>query len=160
MANTNSNIAAKHLTLPATGRVPLDPLDSGALPIFIRGRVSCPATPTVNDTLTLVPGELIPDGAAFAPELSWVYPVTDPGTALTLDIGPTSNADALADALALTVAGTATGVVTLDKSGTAPLGMTSRVKHVGGEDIRATVTVSTAVDATVLEFCIAYYANA
>lgn len=160
MANTNSNITAAHTTAQTSGRSPVDPLDSGALPIYIRGRVTCPATPTVNDTLTLVPGELIPDGAAYAPELSWVYPVTDPGTALTIDVGPSSNPDALADALALTTAGTTGGIVPFDESGTAPLGMTSRVTHVAGEDIAATVTVSTAVAETVIEFCIAYYANA
>jgi hypothetical protein len=160
MANTNSNITTGLAAAQTAGRSPIDPLDSGALPIYIRGRVTCPATPTVNDTLTLVPGNLIPDGSVFAPELSWVYPVTDPGTALTLDIGPSSNADALADALALTTAGTTGGVVTFDESGTAPLGMTSRVRHVGGEAIAATVTVSTSVVETVIEFCIAYYANA
>jgi hypothetical protein len=160
MANTNSNIATAHATAQTSGRSPLDSLDSGALPIFIRGRVTCPATPTVNDTLTLVPGELIPDGAAYAPALSWVYPVTDPGTALTLDVGPSSDPDALANDLALTTAGTTGGVVQFDECSTAPLAMTSRVRHVGGEDIVATVTVSTSVVATVIEFCIAYYANA
>lgn len=160
MANTNSNIVTAHTTAQTDARSPIDPLDTGALPLFIRGRVTCPATPTVNDTLTLVPGDLIPAGAAYAPELSWVYPVTDPGTALTLDIGPSSNPDALADALALTTAGTTGGVVPFDESGTAPLAMTSRVQHVAGEDIAATVTVSTSVVETVIEFCIAYYANA
>jgi hypothetical protein len=156
MANTNSNLATAHATALTSGRSPMDPLDSGALPIFLRGRVTCPATPTVNDTLTLVPGELIPDGSVFAPELSWIHALTGPGTALTLDVGPSSNPDALSDALAFTAA----GGKALSASGTVPLALSSRVAHVGGEDIAATVTVSTAVVATVLEFCIAYYANA
>ncbi len=159
MANTNSNIASAHTTAQTDGRAPLAPLASGAMPVFIRGRVTCPATPTVNDTLTLVPGELIPAGARYAPELSWVYPVTDPGTALTLDVGPTSNTDALADALALTTAGTTGGKVAFDVSGTAPLAMSSDLEHVSGEDIVATVTVSTSVVETVIEFAIAYYAK-
>jgi hypothetical protein len=88
-----------------------------------------------------------------------VYPVTDPGTALTLDVGPTSNTDALADALALTTAGTTGGKVAFDVSGTAPLAMSSDLEHVSGEDIVATVTVSTSVVETVIEFAIAYYAK-
>lgn len=160
MANTNSNIATAHATAQTSQRSPIDPLDGGALPLFIRGRVTCPATPSTSDTLTLVPGELIPAGAAYAPELSWVYPVTDPGTALNLDIGPTSNTDALADNLALTTAGTTGGIVPFDESGTAPLAMTSRVRHVAGEDIVATVVTSTSVSETVIEYCIAYYVNA
>lgn len=160
MANTNSNIVTAHATAQTTGRSPLDALDSGCLPIFIRGRVTCPATPAVDDTLTLVPGELIPDGAAYAPELSWIYPVGDPGTALTVDVGPSSNPDALADALTLNDVGTTSGLRNFGSSGTAPLALTSRVRHVAGEDIAATVKTSTGVVATVLEYCIAYYANA
>lgn len=157
MANTNSILVTNHTTAQTSGRSPLDVLDGPATIKYIRSRVTCPATPSTSDTLTLVPGELIPPGAAYAPEESWVYPVTDPGTALTLDVGPTSNTDALADALALTTAGTTGGRVGFSQSGTAPLGMTSRVTHVAGEDIVATVMTSTSVDATVIEFCIAYY---
>jgi len=138
MANTNSNIASAHTTAQTDGRAPLAPLASGAMPVFIRGRVTCPATPTVNDTLTLVPGELIPAGARYAPEL---------------------NTDALADALALTTAGTTGGLVPFDESGTAPLAMTSDLEHVSGEDIVATVMTSTSVVETVIEFAIAYYAK-
>ena len=159
MANTNSNIATAHATAQTNGRAPLAPLASGAMPVFIRGRVTCPATPSTDDTLTLVPGELIPAGARYAPELSWVYPVTDPGTALTLDIGPTSNTDALADALALADIGTTSGAVPFDKSGTAPLAMTSDLEHVSGEDIVAVVKTSSSVVETVIEFVIAYYAK-
>jgi hypothetical protein len=160
MANTDSTLITAHTTAQTNGRSPLDPLDAGTVLMFIRSRVTCPATPTVNDTLTLVPGELIPPGSRYAPEASWVYCVGDPGTALTLDVGPTSNPDALADGLALTTAGTTGGIVPFDESGTAPLALTSSVLHVAGEDIIATVTVSTSVDSRVIEFCIAYYAVA
>ena len=160
MANTDSTVVTTHTAAQTAGRSPLDPLDSGAVLMFIRSRVTCPATPTPSDTLTLVPGELIPAGARYAPENSWVYPVTDPGTALVLDVGPTSNTDALADNLAMTTAGTTGGRVPFDESGTAPLGMTSSLLHVAGEDIVATVVTSTSVAETVIEFCIAYYAVA
>ena len=86
MANTDSTVVTTHTAAQTAGRSPLDPLDSGAVLMFIRSRVTCPATPTPSDTLTLVPGELIPAGARYAPENSWVYPVTDPGTALNLDV--------------------------------------------------------------------------
>jgi len=160
MANTNSTIATAHTTAQTAGRSPLDPLDTGAILQFIRSRVTCPATPSTSDTLTLVPGELIPIGARLAPEESWVYCVTDPGTALTLDIGTASNTDSLADALALTTAATTGGKVYFSTSGTAPLGMTAPITVTTQEDIIATVMTSTAVDATVIEFCIAYYAVA
>jgi len=142
---------------------------SGVL-IHIRGEVACPATPADNDTLTLVPKELIPPGAILSARDSWIYCETDPGTLLTLDIGMASNPDYLADALSLTVAGTAitgdgtsghvTGCVTFDRSGTAPAALTDPVAVSTQEDIIATVMVETAGDATVLQFCIAYYASA
>jgi hypothetical protein len=160
MANTNSALATAHATAQTSGRSPLDPLDTNAILLFIRSQVTCPATPSANDTLTLVPGELIPAGARYAPEYSWVYCETDPGTALTLDIGPTSNPDGLADALALTTAGTTGGLVPFDECGTLAVGMTDPIIAAANEDIIATVTVSTSVDATVIQFCIAYYAVA
>jgi hypothetical protein len=157
MANTNSTVVTAHTTAQTAGRTPLGNFAGPLVLKCIRSRVTCPATPSTSDTLTLVPGELIPAGALYAPAESWVYPVTDPGTALTLDVGPTSNTDALADALALTTAGTTGGRVSFSASGTAPLALSSALQHVAGEDIVATVMVSTAVDATVIEFCIAYY---
>jgi len=160
MANTDSTLVTAHTAAQTSGRSPLDPLDAGTVLMFIRSRVTCPATPSTSDTLTLVPGELIPPGSRYAPAASWVYCVTDPGTALNLDVGPTSNTDALADNLALTTAGTTGGIVPFDESGTAPLAMTSSVEHVSGEDIVATIVTSNTVSETVIEFCIAYYAVA
>lgn len=157
MANTNSNLVTAYATAQTTGRSPLDALDSGCVPFIIRSKVTLPATPSAEDTLTLVPGEMIPEGAFYAPELSWIYPVTDPGAALTVDVGPSSNPDALADALTLNDVGTTSGLRNFGYSGTAPLALTSRVRHKAGEDIAATVKVSTGVVATVLEYGIAYY---
>jgi hypothetical protein len=160
MANTNSNLVTLLAAAATDQTAPLKGLSTGALLLYIRGEVTCPATPTANDTLTLVPAALIPIGAKLAPEFSWVYCETDPGTALTLDIGMASNADALADALALTTAATTGGKVGFDVSGTMPLGISDPITVSTPEDIYATVTVTTAVDATVIQFCIAYYATA
>jgi hypothetical protein len=128
--------------------------------LYARGQVTVPATPDVNDKLILVPAEAVPLGAVFEPAASWVYCEGDPGTALTLDIGTPSNPDSLADALALTVIGTTSGVVTFDKSGTMPLGISDPITITEAERVEATVKVSTAVDQTVLQFCIAYRATA
>jgi hypothetical protein len=155
MANTNSDITTgQAAAMRDRTLAPASPANYGLLYV-IRGQVTCPATPTVSDTLTLVPAELIPEGACYAPEESWVYPETAPGTALTLDVGYSSNADALADALALTTAGTTGGKVNFDKSGTLPAGLADPLPTVK-EDIIATVTVSTSVDATVIQFAIAF----
>ena len=160
MANTDSTLVSNHTTAQTSGREPLLPLECGVVLFYIRGSVTCPATPSTSDTLTLVPGELIPEGARYAPEASWAYPVTDPGTALNFDVGPTSNTDALADNLALTTAGTTGGIVPFDESGTAPLALTSLLTHVAGEDIVATIVTSNTVSETVIQFCVAYYAVA
>ena len=160
MANTNSTLVTLLAAAATDQTAPLKGIDTGALLLFIRGKVTCPATPAVNDTLTLVPAALIPKGAKFAPENSWVYCQGDPGTALTLNVGMASNASALAASLALTVDGLVSGVVPFDESGAAPLGITAPITVVTPEDILATVTVSTAVVSTVIHFCIAYYATA
>ena len=161
MANTNSDLATKQAAAQRDASAGITQArDIGGVMLFARGQVTCPATPTVNDTLTLIPAEALPVGAVFEPAYSWVYCETDPGTALTLDIGPDSNPDALADALALTTAGTTGGVVPFDESGTAPLGMTAPIVITAQEAVRATVTVSTSVVATVIQFCLAYRATA
>jgi len=161
MANTNSNlVVAQAAALRDRSAAITQGRDICGVMLYARGQISIPATPDVNDTLTLVPAEALPLGAVFEPAASWVYCETDPGTALTLDIGTPSNPDALADALALTTAGTTGGVVTFDKSGTMPLGISDPITITEAEPVVATVKVSTAVDATVLQFCIAYRATA
>lgn len=154
--NTNSDLAtAQAAALRDPSSAPKAPL-AGSLMLEIRGKVTCPATPTVNDTLTLIPAELLPVGAYYSPEDSWVYCETDPGTALTLDIGPASNADLLADALALTVIGTSSGKITFDKSGTKPDGISTPTAITDQEAVLATIVTSTAVDATVIQFCLVF----
>jgi len=159
--NTNSDLATKQaaaLRDPSAGLIKGH--DFSGILLYARGQVTCPVTPTVGDTLTLIPAAALPVGAVFCPEESWVYCETDPGTALTLDIGPVSNPDALADALALTVIGETNGKVTFDKSATMPLGISDPITILDQEAVLATVMVSTAVVATVIQFCIAYRATA
>ena len=158
MANTNSDIVTALASAKTDQSAPLHGRTTSAGLVYIRGQVTCPATPTVDDTLTLVPKELIPPGAIFEPAACWVFCETDPGTALTLDVGFASNPDALADALALTTAGTTGGVVPFDESGTVPAALADLTVVTTPEDVYATGKVSTAVDATVIQFCIAYYA--
>jgi len=160
MANTNSDLAAAAATAQTNGRAPIDGKDIGGIILFARGQVTCPSNPSVNDTLTLLDASQVPLGAVFEPAFSWVYCETDPGTALTLDIGTTSNPDALADALALTTAATTGGKVAFDVSGTMPLGISDPITVETQEDIIATVKVSTSVSETVIQFCIAYRVTA
>jgi len=159
MANTNSALVTKLAAAATSPAYSLKGVEYCAGLIFIRGQVTCPATPSADDTLTLVPAKLLPPGAVFAPEWSWLYCETDPGTALTLDVGTASNPDSLADALALTTAATTGGKVAFDVSGTAPLGITDPITISTQEDVIATVKVTTAVDATVIQFCIALYVS-
>jgi len=156
MANTNSDLAtAQAAGLMDRSAAPSPPLAGGTV-LRIRGQVTCPATPTVADTLTLIPAELLPVGAVYLPEESWVFCESDPGTALTLDIGPVSNPDALADALALTVTAVGAGKVGFDNSATLPLGLSDPITITEQEAVLATVMVSTAVDATVIQFSLAF----
>jgi hypothetical protein len=167
MANTNSNLAtaqAAALLDRSSGLATIALVATNL--ILIQGQVTCPATPSTSDTLTLIPAELLPVGAVYDVANSWVYCETDPGTALTLDIGPDSNPDALADALALTVAGSAatgdgtsgpiTGHTPFTRSGTMPAALADPLVITAQEAVRATVVTSTAVDATVIQFCIAF----
>lgn len=157
MANTNSNLTTAQAAamLDRSSGLATIALVATNL-ILIQGQVTCPATPSTSDTLTLIPAEMLPVGAVYDVANSWVYCETDPGTALTLDIGPDSNPDALADALALTVAGTSSGAVPFDKSGTMPAALADPLVITAQEAVRATVVTSTAVDATVIQFCLAF----
>ncbi len=152
MANTNSTLKTAAATVKTSPRATIRGADIGGIMLFARGKVTCPATPTVNDTLTLLDASQIPPGAIFEPAASWVYCETDPGTALNLDIGFPSNPDAIADNLALTVA----GHVGLAAGGTMPLAISAPAPASGKEDILATVVTSTAVVQTVIQFCLAY----
>ena len=156
MANTNSDIATAQLAAVRDPSAAPKPGFTSGLVFVIRGKVTCPATPTVADTLTLIPAERVPVGAIYVPEDSWVFCESDPGTALTLDIGPVSNPDLLADALALTVTAVGAGKITFDKSGTKPDAISTPTQVTTQEAIKATVMVSTAVDATVIQFAIAF----
>lgn len=161
MANTNSDLATKSaaaLKDRSAGLVHGD--DAAGIVLYATAKVTIPATPEVDDTLTLVPAAAVPLGAVVIPQLSHVYCVTDPGTALTLDIGITSNPDLFSDALALTTAGTTGGPVNFAASGTAPVGIAAPHRFTEAEDIIATVKVSTAVVETVAVFTIAYRAKA
>lgn len=157
MANTNSNLAAAATSVLNDPSASLDGRDLGGIVLIARGRVTCPATPTVDDTLTLLAANQLPVGAIPLPELSWVYPVTDPGTDLTIDVGTASNPDRMADALVLTAAATKKS---FDQSGTAPLDITAPAAITTQEAVIATVKVSDTVAETVIEFGIAYRVNA
>ena len=163
MANTNSDLATKQAAAqrdPSSGMVNMD--DACGIVLFATAKVTIPATPTVDDTITIIPAELLPVGAVVIPQLSSVYLATDPGTALTLDIGLVSDPDCYSDGLALTVAATAsaTGAVSFDKCGTAPAYLVTPYRIASQEALIATVKTSTAVDATVAIFTIAYRAKA
>ena len=156
MANTDSNLAtAQAAALRDPSSSPKTPEHYG-MPYVIRGKVTVPATPTVNDTLTLIPAELLPVGAVYAPEDSWVFFETDPGTALTLDIGPVSDPNGLADTLAATVTGLVNGKIRFDNSTVLPAALTAPVKIAAQEAVLATVKVSTSVAATVMQYAIAF----
>lgn len=157
MANTNSNLTTAQAAamLDRSSGLATIALVATNL-ILIQGQVTCPATPSTSDTLTLIPAEMLPVGAVYDVANSWIYCESDPGTALTLDIGPDSNPDALADALALTVAGTSSGAVPFDKSGTMPAALADPLVITAQEAVRATVVTSTSVDATVIQFCLAF----
>jgi hypothetical protein len=156
MANTNSDLAtAQAAAYRDPSAAPKPGLTSGIM-FYLRGQVTCPATPTVADTLTLIPAEMLPVGAVYEPAESWLWLESDPGTALTLDIGPVSNPDALADALALTATGVGAAPIRFCASATAPAAMLDPLAITEQEAILATVMVSTAVDATVIQFQIAF----
>lgn len=151
MANTNSNLAAAQAAVETSPRSTIDGKDIGGILLIARGQVTIPATPSVDDTLTLLAAGQVPKGAVIEPLLSNVYFETDPGTALTLDVGNTSNPDAFADALACNAA----GAVNFGASATVPSGITDPAEETG-EAILATVKVSTSVVETVMQFQIAY----
>lgn len=157
MANTNSNLATLAASVVNDPSATTLGINLGAIVLFARGRVTCPATPTVNDTLTLLAANQLPVGAIVMPELSYIYCVTDPGTALALDIGTASNVDVYADNLSLTAAVTKSDFAA---SGTAPLGITAPAAVSTQEAVIATVVTSTDVVETVLEFAIAYRVTA
>lgn len=153
MANTNSDLAtAQAAALRDPSSAPKTPETRGIL-YQIYGQVTCPATPTVGDTLTLVPAEMLPVGAVYDPHNSYFFCETDPGTALNLDVGPSSNTDALADNLALTAALTK---YAFDASGTLPAAIADPLKTTEQEAILATVVTSNTVSETVIHFCIAF----
>lgn len=160
MANTNSNLAASAVSVVTDPTVTTKGVDLGGIMLFARGKVTCPATPSTSDTLTLLAAGQVPVGAIFEPCSSWVYCETDPGTALTIDIGTTDDTDNLARGLALTVAGTSSGRKSFDASGTMPVGISTPYTLASPKAVVATVTTSTAVDATVIQFCIAYRVTA
>jgi len=156
MANTNSNIVTALAAARTDGSAALDGKNLSGILLYARGKVTCPATPTVNDTLTLLPVGVLPPGAVLEPVESWVFCESDPGTALNLDIGPTSDPDGIADNLALTVA----GLVGFAASGTIPEGIKAPIELAQSEAIVAKIVTSTAVDATVIQFQIAYRVSA
>lgn len=150
--NTNSDITtAQADALRDRSAAPKSPEATGLL-YQIRGQVTIPATPTVNDTLTLIPAELLPVGAVYEVLDSHLFFETDPGTALQLDIGPASDPDALADALDCNAAGR----VELSASGTKPAALLDPVKVSAQEAIIATIKASDTVSATVMQFSIAF----
>lgn len=156
MANTNSDIAtAQAAAQRDPSAAPKVPETSG-LHYEIRGQVTVPAAPALNDTLTLIPAALLPVGAVYDPAESWVFFETDPGTALALDIGPVSRPNGLADTLLATVTGLGTGKLTFDRGNGLALGLSSRLKVSAQEAVLATVKVSTSVVATVMHFKIAF----
>lgn len=170
MANTNSDLATKQAAAkldPSAGVINMD--DACGTVLYATAKVTIPATPAVNDTITIIPAELLPIGAVVIPQLSSVYLATDPGTALILDIGLVSDPDCYADALSLSVAATVvpiatcatlTGSVRFDQCASIPAYLVTPHRILTQEAIIATVKTSTAVDETVAIFTIAYRAKA
>lgn len=161
MANINSDLATKQAAAKqdhSAGIIHGD--DAMGIILFATAKVTVPSTAAVDDTLTLVPAEACPVGAVVIPQLSHVYCVTDPGTALTLDIGTAADPDKFSDALALTTAGTTGGAVSFSASGTAPAAIATPYRFSEQEAILATVKVATSLNETVIVFTIAYRAKA
>ena len=139
---------------PSAGLVNGD--DALGIVLYATAQITIPATPTVGDKLRLIPAEMVPLGGVVIPQLSHVFLATDPGTALTLDIGTATNDDAFADALALNTA----GLFSFAASATVPAGIATPYRFTAQEEIFATVKVSTDVVATVATVTIAYRAKA
>ena len=157
MANINSDLATKQAaSVRDRSAGIIDGDDACGIVLYATAKVNIPAGVAVNDTLTLVPTEAIPLGAVVIPQLSHVFFVTDPGTALTLDIGLTSSAKKFADGLVCNNI----GIVNFAASATVPTGIATPHRFTTQEAIRATVTTSTSVVATTAIFTIAYRAKA
>jgi len=158
VVNTNSDLAtaqAAALQDPSSGIVNGD--DMGGVLLIAHAKVTMPASGTspllnANDTLTIIPAEAVPIGAVLVPQLCSVYAVTDPGTALTLDIGTPTDPDKFADALAVNAA----GLVNFAASGTPPVGIATPYRFTTQEAIVATCVTVNTLDETVLVFTIAY----
>lgn len=163
VVNTDSDlataVAAAQVQYPTTEQVVPEIL------LFVQAKVTVPASGTspllnANDTLTILPASACPVGACLVPQLSSVYCVTDPGTALTLDIGTVADPDKFADALALTTAGTTGGAVNFSASGTAPAAIATPYRFTTQEAIVATAVTVTSVDATVVVFSLCFRCKA
>jgi hypothetical protein len=163
VVNTNSDLATAQAA--AASSYPTSELDAFGSIIYTQVKVTVPASGTspllnANDTLTLLPASLCPVGAYLVPKLSSVYCVTDPGTALTLDIGTPDDPDKFADALALTTAGTTGGAVNFSASGTAPAAIATPYKFTSQEAIIATAVTVSSVSETVVVFTLAFRVKA
>jgi hypothetical protein len=139
---------------PSAGLVNGD--DALGIVLYATAQITIPALVEVGTKLRLIPKEMVPLGGVVIPQLCHVFLATDPGTALVLDVGTATNDDAFADALSLTVP----GLVSFAASGTVPVGIATPYRFTKQEEIFATVKTSTAVDATVATFTIAYRAKA
>lgn len=157
MANTNSDLVTKQaaaLTDPSAGIVNGD--DAFGVIMYATAKVTVPATPSTSDTLTIIPAELCPVGAVVVPQLCSVSCLTDPGTALNLDIGTPDNPDLFSDNLALTTAVSTGGPVSFAASGTVAEAIGTPYRFKKQEKIIATIVTSSSVAETVIVFLIAY----
>jgi hypothetical protein len=156
MATFNSALfSAQDETRVATGRLAEPNLASGTVefaivPYTLAGTED-EATP---DIIKLC---LLPAGAIPIPELSAVICETDPGTALTLDVGTAADPDGWLRGLAFTVAARLGAM-----DGTLPAWLTTKTPIVadtgsGNAVVYATVALGTALTAgTKLQFVLAW----
>ena len=154
--NTNSDLATKQAAAkmdPSAGVINMD--DALGVILFATAVVTLPASPSQNDTITIVPAALVPVGAVVVPQLCAVYIVGDPGTTMTITVGPTSDPDLFAVALDCK----AGGMIRFTE-GTAPAGIATPYRFTTQEAILATYSaVGTNASRTAV-FTIAYRAKA
>lgn len=162
VTNTLSDLATKQAAGkadPSAGIVDGD--DACGVLLFATAKVTIPASGTspllnANDTLEIIPAGCLPVGAVVIPQLSSIFLVGDPGTALTLDIGTTTDPDCFSKGMALTVTSVGAGPRSWSNCGTTPLNLTTPLRLTAQMAIIATATTVTSVSETVAVFTVAY----
>lgn len=154
MANIDSNIVtayAARFTAPET----IGAIGVTNMICFVEGTFAITTGLQANDTIQLVPADLIPVGATIDTQESFLYCESTPGTSVIVDIGTASNDDGIADALTLAT-GPAGGPVPFSKNGTLVAVQTAITTQ---EAVYATVKTATSPANCTVRFRLAYKAR-